>query len=232
MKIIGKMPNRNLLLVLSIVFIGATFGTAQARSKAWYIGAGYLAGSATGELNGTQTFFPTDDTTNGPFVYGVKLDEGSGFAINAGYAVNKWFAFELLQIHINMDATSAQYSGETLDTDLDGFIFAVRPMLPLGPLEVFGRFGFGGYSLGVQANAEITSNPNRKDSSFSGGGYAFGGGVAFSLGRVGIEASYTQHEVGFDSITAASETGSISRQDMTFKTAMVILSIHFGRNLK
>lgn len=239
MKIIGKMPNRILLLVLSIVFFGATFGTAQARSKAWYFGAGYLAGSATGELNGTQTFYPTNDTTNGPSVYGVKLDEGSGFVINAGYAVSKWIAFELLQIHINMDATSAsldaastQYSGENLDADLDGFIFAVRPMLPLGPLEVFGRFGFGGYSLDVQRNAVITANPNLKDSTFSGGGYAFGGGVALSFGRVGIEASYTQHEVGFDSINAASETGSISRQDMTFKTAMVILTIHFGKDLK
>ena len=235
----GKMPNRCLPAILTMLFVLVSLSTVQARSRAWYIGAGYLTGSATGELNGNQVFYPTDDTVNGPFVYGIDLDEGSGFVINAGYAINKWIAFEVLQIHINLDATSAgldaassQYSGETLDADLDGFIFAVRPMLPLGPLELFVRFGFGGYSLGVRRNTVVTANPNLKDYAFGGGGYAFGGGVALSLGRLGIEASYTQHEVGFDSIDAAGKIGAISRQDMTFKTAMVILTIHFGRKLK
>ena len=227
-----KMPNRFLLLMLTVIFVLASLGTAQARSRAWFFGAGYATGTPTGDLNGNQVFYPTDDTVNGPFVYGVDLDEGSGFAINAGYAFNKWIAFEVMQIHIGMEATSAQYSGETLDANMDGFIIAVRPMLPMGPLEVFGRFGFGGYTLEVQRNTEVTANPNRKDSTFSGGGYAFGGGVALILGRVGIEASYTQHEVGFDSIDAGGEVGSISRQDMTLKTAMVILTIHFGKNLK
>ncbi len=232
MNFLGKMPNRFLLLILTMLFVLASLGTVQARSRAWYIGAGYVLGSATGELNNSQVFYPADDNVNGPFVYGVDLEEGSGFAINVGYAISKWIAFEVLQTHIGLDATSAKYPGETLDADMDSFIFAVRPMLPLGPLEVFVRFGIGGYSLEVQENTEVTANPNRKDSTFSGGGYAFGGGVALSLGRLGIEASYTQHEVGFDSIKAAGKTGTISRQDMSFKTAMVILTIHFGRNLK
>ena len=132
-------------------------------SKAWYIGAGYLTGSAAGELNGSQVFYPADDTVNGPFVYGVDLNDGSGFAINAGYAISKWIAFEVLQTHINLDATSVQYPGETLDADLDSFIFAVRPMLPLGPLEVFARFGFGGYSLEVQENTEGTFIATREN---------------------------------------------------------------------
>ena len=175
----GKKPNRFLLLILTIFFILASLGTVQARSKAWYIGAGYAKGSTTGDLNNSQVFYPTDDTVNGPFVYGVDLDDGSGFAINAGYAISKWVAFEVLQTRISQDATSAQYPGETLDANMDSFIFAVRPMLPLGPLEVFGRFGFGAYTLEVRRNTEVIVNPNRKDSTFSGGGYVFGGGVAF-----------------------------------------------------
>lgn len=226
-----KIPNRFFLLFLTMLFMLASLGTVQARNRAWYIGAGYLGGTASGELNNSAEFFPSDDTVNGPIVNKFEVDEGRGFVINAGFAINRWVAIELLQTHLNLNAISSKFPGETLDANLDSFVLAVRPMVPMGPFEVFARVGIGGYLLEVQEISEVTVNPNRQDATFSGSGYAYGAGFAITLGRLGIEASFTTHEVGFDSVESFGTTGIISRQDMTFKTAMVILTIHFGRDL-
>ena len=232
MKFFGKMSNRFLLLILTMLFLLVSLGTVEARNRAWYFGGGYLLGTASGELNNSTEFFPSDDTVNGPIVNKFEVGEGSGFVINAGFAVNKWFAIEVMQVHLGLDATSTRFPDELLEANMDGFVLAIRPMVPMGPFEVFARVGFGGYNLEVQEIVEVTPNPNRKDANFSGGGYVYGGGIALTLGRLGIEASVTTHQVFFDSVEADGNTGIISSQDMTFKTAMVILTIHFGKDLK
>lgn len=204
--------------------------TAQARSQAWYVGAGPASGSVTSELAANQVYY--ENIVTGPFVYGVDLKDGNGFVFNVGYAFNKWIAIEALHTSLNLDASSNQYPGETLDANLTGITFGVRPMLPLGPLELFGRFGIGGYTLEVQRNVVVTGSSGRQDSTFSGGGYAFGGGVALSLGRLGIEAGLTQHKFAFDTLDGGDKVGTISKLDTTVNVASVILTIHFGRALK
>lgn len=231
MKFPGKIPNRILLLILTMLFILASLGTVQARDRAWYFGGGYLLGTASGELNNSNEFFPSDDTVNGPIVNKFEVGEGSGFVINAGFAINRWVAIELMQVHIGLDATSTKFPDELLEANMDGFVLAIRPMVPMGPFEVFARVGFGGYNLEVQEIVDVTPNPNRKDANFSGSGYAYGGGIALTLGRLGIEASVTTHQVFFDSVEADGVSGVISNQELTFKTAMVILTIHFGKGL-
>lgn len=225
-----KITTRVIFPFLAMFLLFAAMDTIHARSRAWYIGAGTASGTPTGDLNGSQVYI--GDPVSGPFVFGVDLEEGDGVAINAGFALNKSIAFEVLYTITSHTATSNYYPGETLNADLTAFLIAVRPMLPIGPLEVFGRFGIGIYNLKVQGNAEAPLGSARQDSSFDGDGYAYGAGVALSLGRLGIEAGITQHKFSFRSLEAAGNRGEISSIGMKLKTVSVILTLHFGKDLK
>lgn len=225
-----KKTTRVIFPFLAMLLLLGAMDTIQARSRAWYIGAGSASGSLTGDLNSSQV--QIGDPISGPFVFGVDLEEGDGVAINAGFALSQSIAFEVLLTNTSHNATSNRYPGETLNADLSSILIAVRPMLPLGPLEIFGRFGIGIYTLDVERNTEAPLGSARQDSSFDGDGYAYGAGVAFSLGHLGIEAGFTQHKFSFRTLEAGGTFGEISSLGMKFKTFSVILTLHFGKELK
>ncbi len=130
------------------------------------------------------------------------------------------------------DAKSAGLPGEPLDASVNALLLGVRGMLPLGDaLELFARFGLGGYALSIERNVETPPNPNRQDSTFSGGGAGYGLGVAYALGRFGIELGFNRHEIDLDTLDATDNISSIPSQDMTLDTADLVFTFHFGSRL-
>ena len=212
----------------------AEFSPAQAREKMIFVGGGFSNSKLSGGLNeNVPPILPTNDSVNGPIVYGTNFESGGGFAFQVGFVPSRFIGVEVLLTATSHDATNAfQFPGERLDAALAAQIVALRLMLPLGDsFEIFGRAGFGAYGLAILKNVVFPGRFFREDSTFSGTGRATGGGVFFTLGRVGIEVGVTTHDVTFDEVETDGITYSIPDIDMTVTTTNLLITAHFGPGL-
>lgn len=194
---------RIFFIFASAALLLALANSAQAKDRAWNVGLGSTSGALTYE-SGTEK-------------------DASGFVFNFGYAFNKFIAIE--GMHTSTDLDTASLAGSTWDVNVSAINFGARAMLPLGPLEIFGRFGFGTYIYTETQDTAINSYSN----SYGGSGKYTGFGAAVTVGRLGIEAGIIQHKFN---VTGTTSSGFSVNEDLTYKAATVILSIQFGRDLK
>lgn len=174
------------LLAASIGFAGS----AYAGSTGLYVGGSVgqttlKASTNTGGLAGTL-HFDEDDT---------------GYKIFAGYMLLPFLGFE--GGYTNLGSPNKNFSGASIDFDVDGWEAFVVGVLPLGPVDLFAKVG--GIEINVDAKVKAGGSTLASGSD-SDEKAAYGVGAAFGLGGIKIRAEYTAYDVsnGIDDLYMAS----------------------------
>ncbi len=162
------------LLAASIGFAG----TANAGSTGLYVGGSVgqttVKASANAGLAGTL-HFDEDDT---------------GYKLFAGYMLLPFLGFE--GGYTNLGSPNKNFSGASVDFDVDGWEAFVVGVLPLGPVDLFAKVG--GIEINVDAKVKAGGSTLASGSD-SDEKAAYGVGAAFGLGGIKIRAEYTAYDV-------------------------------------
>lgn len=175
------------LLILSMVlsFSGVVYGRQPAYRNYLVLKGG--AFDPQGDLKGLDTGF------NGELAYGIQPC--------------RWFAMEIASGYFELEGKErTSFSGT--DFSLDGNMYAIpltialKPILPLGPFDLYGLAGGGGYYVHADGTLATRSARISGSADTAVAGAFLGAGLSVNLGRqffLGIEGKYLwTSETDFD----------------------------------
>ena len=214
-------------------------GSAEAKPGLW-LGLGASQQSVSGDLDGkTSHAFANSDQT-GVIVPG-KLADGSGFALDGGYGINRYLAAEFLFAGTQHKATTSAIGPPALDStgSVSTGLVGLRGTYPAwdDKLELFARGMFGVYSAAyddyalkgaINRGTFVYTSTDRVV--FSGSGAGLGIGAELLLGNFGISLGYTTSSVGFVSASSPGASGRLNKTlNATINTVDLLLTYHFGK---
>jgi opacity protein-like surface antigen len=119
----------------------------------------------------------------------------NSWKILAGYRLAPYFAVEAAYINLGKpgDTFSSDESTGNYKASIDGFAPAVLGILPIGPIEVFGKVGWYFYDVNVTANFD--GGPD-VDGSHSGDDLMWGVGASIVvIEHLELRAEYEQFKI-------------------------------------
>jgi len=224
-----------LLVVMGLML--PVFYSVQARDRSFFFGGGLASTQVSGDYNedySSQFYGPFEK--NPKTIHGVNLDNGSGYALQAGLSITRNFGFELILSNTAHDGTNQnEFPGETLNADINSTTIGPWGMFSvMDSLEVLGRTGWGQYFVGVPGSMVSSTDGVRKGSDLSGYGYVFGVGALYSIKRLGIEISLNRHDLTLDSGSEQEDKtllhgdSGIKEVRLILTTALLIFTFNFG----
>jgi hypothetical protein len=165
------------------LLLAAAAATSWAQDGKGYVGVG--AGTSRHDIDGCGSFFNCDDT---------------GFAWNAraGYYILPWLGLEASYLDFGTSTVPGVLVNPPagtvpIPTDSDnrafGFVASLVGRIPLGPISVMGRVGYGAITGKFTGNAAVQNVQNGAITYFSAmsrdttGQFVYGAGVAFDFTR-------------------------------------------------
>ena len=162
--------------IASALLLGA-LGVSAAQAAA-PIGP-YIGGSAT------QSRFDTDN-----FELSDVDDEDTGWKAFVGWRFAPFFAVEGGYTDFGQSDAPGDDLSDPFSLDVKGISAFGVGIIPIGPIELFGKVG----GARLKANYAIGAD-EFKDSSTE---FAYGAGVQFAFGNVGLRAEYENFDTGGD----------------------------------
>lgn len=162
--------------IIAASLLALSCGTALAQddnTRGFYVGGGF------GQFNiGIDDVDETDNAVS-------KIDDDDhAWRIFGGYRVNQYFAAELNYVDFgeNSGSTGSSSSGTSgnYTADLAGFQPAIYGIVPLGPVELYGKLGYYFYDVDLSVNLDNINQDNfSADTSEEALSYGVGVGVTF-----------------------------------------------------
>ncbi len=128
-------------------------------------------------------------------------EDDSSYKLYAGYMLLPFLGFE--GGYTNFGSPNKNFSGASVDFDIDGWEAFVVGVLPLGPVDLFAKVGGVAINVDAKVRAGGSTLASGSDSDEKA---AYGVGAAFGLGGIKIRAEYTEYDVssGIDDLYMAS----------------------------
>ncbi|MBI3993145.1 MAG: outer membrane beta-barrel protein [Candidatus Lambdaproteobacteria bacterium] len=188
-------PGRALTIVMLAALVLVAAATDASARAGFYVGWGLANQKPGGDLDGNTA---------------PELEAGSGNAFRIGYGFSNDFGLEYWSVastHDQVDSSgTANYGYSTL---------ALRVSKAMGDSELFLRVGhtalLGGHSLKFAGAS----------TKFTGDGPSFGAGLEYMFARLGIELSYTLHDVDLKHQKSDQEL------DVVASTVLLVFSFYF-----
>lgn len=154
--------------------------------------SGFYVGGGIGQFNLNVDNFNDIDSA----LSNVLDSDDNAWKIFGGYRFNPHFALELAYIDLGQPGDQLTSSGShgNYRVDIGGFAPSLVGILPVGPVELFGKIGE--YYYDVDTRIDLDSPGPDIDTSHSRNDFIWGGGVSFVVAqRVELRAEYEKIEI-------------------------------------
>ena len=154
--------------------------------------SGFYVGGGIGQFNlNVDNFDDIDDA-----IGDVIDSDDNAWKIFGGYRFNRHIAVELAYIDLGEpgDQLTSSGSNGNYRVNIGGFAPSLVGILPVGPVELFGKIGQ--YYYDVDTRIDLDSPGPDIDTSHSHNDFIWGGGVSFVVAqRVELRAEYEKIEI-------------------------------------
>jgi hypothetical protein len=170
----NHMSSRTFTLAALSAALLASTGTAMAQdaepSTGFYIGGGL-----------TQSRFDNDD-----FDVDDVDDEDNSWKVILGARPHRSFAFEANYVNFGKSTQPSVVAGGPFEADADGYALFGLGILPLGPVELYGKLGVSRIDSDGNVGAVFFEDKATE--------LAYGAGIQFRIGGLGLRAEYEKYD--------------------------------------
>jgi outer membrane immunogenic protein len=165
--------NRKLLVTIAAALLSSLSISQAGAAGGLYLGGGI--GQSGIKDNVSTENFDTDDAAWKAFVgYRFKFIPIIDLAVEGGYT--------------DFGKPSQFVSGQNVQFKLNGYNAAGLLILPLGPVDLYGKAGVISWDSDIRTAGATTTGR-------SGSDLFYGAGIGFNFGKLGIRAEYERYEI-------------------------------------